>query len=432
MTGLYDGDFIGYRRQAEFEVLAALKVATVAVDTNVLLDLYRYRPQTASDLLSALERVGERLVVPHQVVVEFWRRHSQRQATPASSMKPLEDAVGKGIRSVSDAISSWAKSVGVSAEEADGLTLRVRETLDDVVNSAQAAVQDERNGHGIEDPYLVRLESLLKGRVTEKPSDDQYTEWLAEGRRRVANEEPPGYLDADKEDSDRPEGASGDYLVWIQAVSQAISCGRDLIIITRDEKSDWWWRQGPKFMGPRPELSLEFHQASQGKRLFLLRPSDFLNLAPVALEVEVDEASSSDAGRVATEEEERTYESWTQEGVQALVSLLRAQAPVQAEALLRAVPQSGGRIMREMIYELGDYADDRTLRNFTRPFKRLTEQLQENGVVSPSVRPIFVARYPDGVRTSYFTVPPEVPGLLESLRSGTSQEAQSDGGEPVD
>ena len=71
---------------------------------------------------------------------------------------------------------------------------------------------------------------------------------------------------------------------------------------------------------------------------------------------------------------------------------------------------------REKVYVLGDYAD-RILRGFTRPFRRLTEALESEGPIPAEVLPIFVARYPDGVTASYFSVPAEVPLLLEELPS---------------
>lgn len=72
---------------------------------------------------------------------------------------------------------------------------------------------------------------------------------------------------------------------------------------------------------------------------------------------------------------------------------------------------------RAKVYELGQYSNDRMLRGFTRPFLRLTETLQRQGKIPAGVAPIFVAQYPDGVKASYFTVPEEVPALLDQLAS---------------
>ena len=90
-------------------------------------------------------------------------------------------------------------------------------------------------------------------------------------------------------------------------------------------------------------------------------------------------------------------------------------APVQAAALRLATPDREGQVSREKVYELGGYTDDRMLRGFTRPYNRLTTALQGEGVIPAGVSPIFVARYPDGVKASYFSVPTEVPQLLEEL-----------------
>jgi hypothetical protein len=46
--------------------------------------------------------------------------------------------------------------------------------------------------------------------------------------------------------------------------------------------------------------------------------------------------------------------------------------------------------------------------------------LQGEGAIPAGVSPIFVARYPDGVKASYFSVPTEVPQLLEELSSAVS------------
>jgi hypothetical protein len=263
------------------------------------------------------------------------------------------------------------------------------------------------------DHILVQLEGLLAGKVTEPLDETEWAECVAEANRRIEAEEPPGFKDADKVDGDSPEGAAGDYLVWYQATRHAREKNLDLLIVTRDEKEDWWWRQQAAFLGPRPELTLEFRRLA-GRRLFLMRPVELLARASV-LQVNVDQASTADAGRVAQTEEATATTLWTVEALTALLGRLETAAPVQAKALRLATSEAGGRVPREEIYRLGEFDDDRVLRGFTRPFTRLTEALQSEGLVPPGVAPIFVARYPDGVRASYFSVPPEVPQLLDSL-----------------
>ncbi len=179
-----------------------------------------------------------------------------------------------------------------------------------------------------------------------------------------------------------------------------------MIIVTADEKEDWWWRRQATLLGPRPELTLEFHKLS-GHRLFLMRPPELLARAS-ALDVEIDEQSFADADRRS--EETDVQVPWTSEALEALLERLDDEAPVQAAAIRLAV-QSGGRVSREQVYELGNFPNDRMLRGFTRPPVRLTTALQAEGIIPENVLPILVARYPDGVKASYFMfLPSFLPG----------------------
>ena len=62
--GIYD-EFPGYRLPSDDELNDALQSALVVVDTNVLLNLYRYNESTRNDLLEVLRQLGNRLWVPH-------------------------------------------------------------------------------------------------------------------------------------------------------------------------------------------------------------------------------------------------------------------------------------------------------------------------------------------------------------------------------
>jgi hypothetical protein len=54
--GLYDG-FEAYRTPSDDDYRDLLTRGTVVVDTNVLLNLYRYNAQTRADLVAVLERL---------------------------------------------------------------------------------------------------------------------------------------------------------------------------------------------------------------------------------------------------------------------------------------------------------------------------------------------------------------------------------------
>jgi hypothetical protein len=296
MHGLYDGEFIGFKVASSEQLNAALRDAVVAVDANVLLDLYRFRPQTSQDLIKTLKTLGDRLVVPHQALREFWRRRQRSQDSPRSATKTATDAVDKSQRSICGALATWARAVGVGDDELSGLTVQVNDFLEELSRELQNVLREtnaERDG----DPILEQLDGLLAGRVTSPLDPEEWAECVAEAKRRIESEEPPGYLDADKEGGDLAEGGAGDYLLWYQATRYAKQQDRDLLIVTRDQKEDWWWRQQSDLIGPRPELTLEYYELT-GRRLFLMSPGELLKRSSI-LDVNVDQASPADAERVA-------------------------------------------------------------------------------------------------------------------------------------
>jgi hypothetical protein len=410
MPGLFDGDFVGFRVPSDEDTNTALRVAAVAVDANILLGLYRYLPRTADDLLKVLERLGDRLIVPHQAVREFWRQRQRAAGSPEAATSTATEAIHKAEASVRQALEQWTKHVGLDPDERENLLAKsgdLAETLKQELADLHAKAGARTGG---DDPILVRLEKLLDGRVTAALEEEEWKTCVEEGNRRAEAEEPPGYRDAGKQDTELPEGAAGDYLVWYQATRAAKERETDLVIVTADEKEDWWWRRQKTFVGPRPELTSEYQRLS-GRRLFMLRPQDLLARAG-ALEVEIDQDSLADADRAP--EPDPSPAAWTADALLAVLKQLDGEAPVQAKAI-RTAARQGGRVTREEIYALGNYSEQRMLRGFTRPPLRVTAALQAAGVVSENVRPIFAARYPEGVKASYFTVPPEVPALYAEL-----------------
>jgi hypothetical protein len=299
MHGLYDGDFVGYKIATSAELDAALREAVVAVDASVLLDLYRFRPKTSRDMIKILMSVGDRLVVPHQALREFWRRRQRVQDSPGGITKTATDAVDNAGQFIRKALDTWARAVGVDEDEVSDLIASVNDSLGALRGKLQDVSQDTSADRG-GDPILEQLEEILAGRVTPRLAPDEWAECVAEATRRIEAKKPPGYKDADKQGGDLPEGGAGDYLVWYEATLYAKELARDLLIVTSDQKEDWWWRQQADFIGPRPELTLEYHQLTE-RRLFLMRPTDLLARASV-LGVEVDQESSADAGRFAIDE----------------------------------------------------------------------------------------------------------------------------------
>jgi PIN like domain len=413
-VGIYD-EFPGYRLPSDDELNKALGSALVVVDTNVLLNLYRYNESTRNDLLRVLRKLGNRLWVPHQALLEFWRNRLSVVASRGAGTDQALNALGKQQKATEDAIRQWAKTVAVEAQHQHQLLDKVSALYSELEREIRAhAPSTQRVMVGAaSEPVLRQLQDLLDGKAGRKPVEAEWQTAVKEGNDRAARREPPGYLDAEKADSDLPEGAAGDYLVWHQAKEEAARRDLDLVLITGDEKEDWWWRHRSEFLGPRVELVAEF-KARCGQQLYMMRPIDLLKRSSV-LDVMVSSESVDDVERVSREKQ---LAQWSEVGVAALLERLETEGRDQAD-VIRVAALHGGVIDREQVYEICGYEDDRMLRGFTLPTSRITRDLQREGIVAEGVKPVLTTIYRSGVKASAFQIPVEMAAIL--TRDQTSE-----------
>jgi len=425
MAGLFDG-FEGYRVVSEAELREALTSALVAVDANVMLNLYRYNSRTTADLLTIFEKLGERLIVPYQAMREFHRNRLKAIGNPEQATNEARNALDKSRSGAARALDAWSKQVALD----DAELRRLHAEVDKVFQSLQEAIDQAAPDRvhpstpAIEDPVLNRLSELLEDKVLRRPDEKTWNALIAEGKQRVDNLVPPGYLDAEKGDQ-HPEGAAGDFLVYIQACHEAKTRQLDLIIVTNDEKEDWWWRRGPDMIGPRQEMTKEFFDRA-GHRLFLMRASDLL-IRSQALDVEVNPDSARDAGISRSDIDEPG--KWTVEAVDTLLQRLRSEGRRDLADVINEAARQGGTISRDEVYALCDYRDDRMLRGITRPTARITADLQSEKILPASVTPMLTSLYREAGPLYAIRVPSEVVDILSqnATPSGTGVDAEPTG-----
>ena len=240
-------------------------------------------------------------------------------------------------------------------------------------------------------------------------STEEWEEAVAEGEQRVENSIPPGYMDVEKLESDLPEGASGDYLVWRQLLAEGAARECDCVLITADTKEDWWNRgERGTPIGPRRELVAEY-LAATGRRFFLLEPADLVRYSS-ALGVGTSPESLQDIERVR--DERPNAQPWTLEYVRAVLGELDAQGQTQADVIREAI-ELGGRISRARVYEIDGRDEGQMLRGFTRPVKRVISELEAADVLPAGLTPLLDAVYETGVKSSHFAVPGEVVRLFD-------------------
>ncbi|WP_075001748.1 PIN-like domain-containing protein [Streptomyces qinglanensis] len=418
--GLFSG-FEGYRTPAPTEVRAALAHGVVVVDTNVLVDLYRMNRQVREDMLTVLEALSDRLWVPHQVLIEFWRNQQQPGVLGHHHVQARDTltAMTKAHSSIGDSLKRWARAVHLSEDapirdelnqlegELDATLSRLREVLERQAKVDQVPGAPDTSA----DPVIGKLEGLLQGKVGAAPTDEQLVRWISEARERAQRRQPPGFRDFD--DGKPDQTAAGDYIVWRQLSAEVAARGKDVVFVTRDLKEDWWRTlavSGDRL--PRIELVHEL-RAETGQQLYMLEPSGLLDLAQDSLDLRGRVASTSVDALRQMESESSTIE-WSEETLCYLLATLQHQSPVRFQVLLQA-GRANGFVDRETVYRLGGYEPNRMLRGFTRPVATAARRLQALGLIRGTPEELLRAVYDGDVLAAGFDVPDYTIPILKRI-----------------
>ena len=412
--GLHEGHE-GTIPQTTAEVRDGLENGLVSLDANVLLSFYRFSPAARQALISVLEALDDRVFVSHQAAREFWRNRLAAIDARNTATEQLSSALAKAENQIIDAIRVWAKQTAVEAGTEQEMSQGLRKafeicllTAEDVTSESSAFAYD-----AAQDSVTQALLPLLEGRVGPPLDSEVHDEALKEAQRRAELGMPPGFRDSNKEEAGGVDGASGDYLVWLQSMTEAESRGLSLILVTGDEKDDWWWKHRGQLLGPRSELVHEFRERSPHP-LIMLRPLQLIEHADVMRVTITEEARSEVERSTATESP-----LWTERAVEELLARLRFEGR-EHEAVILYAASNGGSIDRETLYDLCQYGATRMLRGFTRPTARITADLLVEGYIEEGVEPMLTPIYGGGVQALRFEIPAEVVTILSGKAPQTT------------
>ncbi|MET9471031.1 PIN domain-containing protein [Streptomyces sp. NPDC002922] len=421
--GIFDG-FSGYATPSPGDWKSALGSGTIVVDTNVLLNLYRYSNDARDAFLSVFNTLGQRLWVPNQVMSEFWRNRESAIEDPRKQLDQSKSALRGDLGKAVEKLRAWANRVSLDRREAGLLENRLAESFEEVIGLMEKVV--DNSGLGMQrdtskDRVIAELAGLLMGKVGLPLSKGDHDTAVALGKQRIAAKIPPGYMDK-KKDSRGDDSEVGDYLVWHQLKLEAKRRGGDFLFVTGDFKEDWWRIRNNMPIGPRNELSEEFLGETES-RFFMLKPEQLLVLAREHLQVEVSEVSVQNVemvdARSENEEEEEVIGSWNYILLADLIRSLRIQAPVQEAVIFRAV-ENGGFASRDEVYEIGGYEPGRMLKGFTRPIARISQDVAANVGFSRFDQDVLIPVYEEMKagfgRVDGFKVSPALQGSLEKAR----------------
>lgn len=261
------------------DIKTMLTTGTIALDANVLLDLYRVGASERAQILEVFNNpdVRPRLWIPYQAALEFQRNRVGVAATHSKQYDAIAEHVNGVVKSILNVVDRLRdESVReLLREQVAGHLDPVAAQLTDIVKELQTenAIQLDTTSSG--DEVRDAIDQLLSEphQVGSKPDETTISTRLVEMERRYEDDIPPGYADASK--SSNPEG---DLFNWFELLDHHRSSSRPLIFVTSDAKPDWYEQNKGKTAGPRRELRIEMMEQSEHP-YHQMRLKRFLELA---------------------------------------------------------------------------------------------------------------------------------------------------------
>jgi hypothetical protein len=240
--------------------------ATFAVDTSVLLDLYRFSEEAREGLLKALRSFEERLWIPHQVALEF---HRNRLAV-LLDQREAENNLLRELDQIRLDLDKQLSQLLRGAGRRDLAPLRdaINGGFDSLREKLREAEKEHTKGLGEsirDDPIYEEIVELCTNRVGEPFDEKRQAAVVKNAEERFRLKTPPGYLDDGKDEDVK----YGDVILWHQLCERASETQRPVVLIADDQKADWVWEVRGKTIGPRPELVAELNEkAAVGFHLY--------------------------------------------------------------------------------------------------------------------------------------------------------------------
>lgn len=312
------GLFPQYDYTASADHAETWKTALFVFDTNVLLNLYRYHERTREELLETLDKLAERIWIPHHVALEFQRNRLTVIAAQGRRFSDIRKVVEKAKTDLANSINNLQLTKRHALINPEPLTTGF-ENLTSTFLAELDKLQESQQTLTAPDPIKTKIEEIFDGKVGAAfQSQADVDKIHKEAEARYKSKIPPGYKDSDK-DKDGPDDfyhngitykkKFGDYFVWNQLLQHAAnSQQKKLIFITDDAKEDWWQQidfDGPKTIGPRAELIDEAHRVGKLDTFLMYKPDGFLKYANEFLAAKVSEETMLEVRDISLENKKR-------------------------------------------------------------------------------------------------------------------------------
>ena len=240
----------------------------IVLDTNVLLNPYRYSPEVSEFALLCFDAVLPHIVIPATVRVEYGKHCQAAFRKMINRVKDTQNNIKNQIERASKSVLKCCDGLDrLQFPEWSVLKEEIKDKLDEAVNCVDNFF-DERSVVDFSASYwgnVDKMAELVKeiennGSIMNKPSIEDLFSWCEEGQKRYKEELPPGFRDAKNKDGIRKYG---DLIIWKEILGYSSNNKVNIIFVTDDAKSDWWESDENKNKVFHSTLMSEFKRTGQ-------------------------------------------------------------------------------------------------------------------------------------------------------------------------
>lgn len=287
---------------------------TFVLDTNVLLNLYRFPKKSQSDVLNVIEKLSSRTWIPHQVALEYQRNRPVVIAGQLNNFYKVKKAVTESINSLEGKFNEFEIKRNRNVIDTVSFIERIRACAADFEKELDVLKQQRQDVHE-HDPIREKIDQIFANNVGGPMTEEEIKLLHKEGADRFAIQTPPGFADSGKKDSymygrTKIDSKYGDLIVWKQIIKYAKENSiKNIVFVTDDDKEDWWWivdSSGDKTLGVRPELRHEIFSEGGVENFYMYNSARFVGRGMEFLNIPVEAESINEIEEVVKEQNEKT------------------------------------------------------------------------------------------------------------------------------
>ena len=382
-----DKQFKGYIPYNDKDYKAIWENSIIVIDTNVILNFYRYSDETRKELWKILENLEQRLWMPYQVANEYFKNRENIIQKVENSLNKIEDSISRNLETSKN-----------NLQEVDRKSINCKKQIIEILEKANKEIKNlieneksQQEHFGKNDVILEKIQELFKDKCEKEVTEAELKQIKIEAERRESLKIPPGYKDNKKQEN------YGDYYIFYSIQKQAKKEKKNVIFVTDDEKEDWYLKVDGINKGGRPELLNEFYRLTNQMlyicttKMFLKSYSKFSNgnQAPNTVIKEIEDIQKN--------EEKESLK--TQLNLDRKRMLIRNIKKLENSELFDKVMnlkvylitmQIRGKIderyIRKFEEEINKILEDMNLERYHGKFLIILDEFERNGVTPESIR----------------------------------------------